>query len=455
MDHRDLKLYSFVLSFTEMPAMILIFTPHLTTRLRYTMRLMLTELLGLEIEFTRKTEEFKDFKGLKFSYGKSFEGEHLYFASSGLLFEKGIGNPVIQPIEHEGVKAIFPVYERNSALPYDPFAATFFMITRYEEFMPYRKDLYGRFTATESIAHKLGFLQRPVVNHWVRQVGKVLKKHFAGISLKTPQYRFLPTYDIDQAWSYKGKGFVRTAGAYIRSLVSGDFADIVKRTRVILGTEPDPFDTFDYQLELQKRHHLLPIYFFLYARYSEYDKNIPTTNTRFRNLIKRLADYTEAGIHPSYASNSNNHVLNWEIRELSKVLNKEINRSRQHYLKLHLPETYRNLASFDITSDYTMGFAALPGFRAGICTPYQFYDVDMETVVPITVVPFAVMDGTLRDYMDLSPDEAIETIGKLIAEVKEVGGVFSSLWHNESLSETGRWVGWRRVYEELVNKAVQ
>jgi hypothetical protein len=435
--------------------MILIYVPKITSRLQYTLKLTLRGLLGFEFDLTLEPDKFQSYSGPKFSYGKALEGNHLHFASSGLLFEKGIGNPAIQAIEHDGVKAIFPVYERNSALPYDPFAATFFMVTRYEEFMPYRKDMYGRFTATECIAHKLGFLQKPVVNHWVRQVGKVLKKHFAGISLKTPQYRFLPTYDIDQAWSYKGKGFARTAGAYLRSLVSGDFADIVKRTRVILGTEPDPFDTFDYQLELQKRYHLLPIYFFLFARYGEYDKNIPTTNTRFRNLIKRLADYAEAGIHPSYASNINNQALNWEIRELSKVLNKEITRSRQHYLKLHLPDTYRNLASFDITSDYTMGFAALPGFRAGICTPYQFYDVDMETVVPITVVPFAVMDGTLRDYMSLSPDEAIETIGQLITEVKEVGGVFSSLWHNESLSETGRWLGWRRVYEELVSKAVQ
>jgi hypothetical protein len=435
--------------------MILIFAPQLTARLRYTMRLVLTDLLGLEIEFTKKTDEFKDYKGHKFSYGKSFEGEHLHFASSGLLFEKGIGNPAIQSIEHEGIKAIFPVYERNSALPYDPFSAIFFMVSRYEEYMPYRKDKYGRFTAMESQAHKMGFLQKPVVNYWALQVGKVLKQRFEKIKLKQNLYRFLPTYDIDQAWKYKGKGFARTTGAYLKSLLSGDFAEIVMRTKAIIGTEPDPFDTFDYQLELQKKHHLLPVYFFLYARYGEYDKNIPTTHTRFRNLIKQLADYAEAGIHPSYASNTDSQALNWEIKELSKVLNKEITHSRQHYLKLHLPETYRNLASFDITVDYTMGFAALPGFRAGICTPYQFYDVDMETVVPITVVPFTVMDGTLRDYMNLSPDAAIETIDQLIAEVKAVGGVFSSLWHNESLSETGRWIGWRRVYEALVKKAVQ
>lgn len=447
-------MHSFASIFSETFYMILIFAPLLTSRLRYIMSLMLNEMLGLEISFTKKANEFSDFKGHKFSYGKRLEDEHLYFASAGLIFEKGIGNPDIQLLNHQGVPAIFPVYERNSALPYDPFSAAFFMVSRYEEFLPYRKDLYGRFTATESIAHKMGFLQKPVVNYWVKHVGDVLKKSFPGISIKTPQYRFLPTYDIDQAWAYKGKGFVRTLGAYIKSLISGDFADIAMRTKVISGIQADPFDTFDLQLKLQKLYHLKPIYFFLYSRYGQYDKNIPTTNTKFRNLIKRMADYADAGIHPSYASNSSNKILGYEIRELSTVLNIEISYSRQHFLKLHLPETYRNLALFDISSDFTMGFAALPGFRAGICTPFQFYDIDLETVVPITVVPFAVMDGTLRDYMSLQPDAAIEIIHQIVGEVKSVGGVFSSLWHNESLSETGRWIGWRRVYEELVKMAV-
>jgi hypothetical protein len=433
--------------------MILVFVPKPTSRLRYAMRLMLSELLGLNFSSTANIEEFMAYPGPKFTYGKSIEGSHLHFASFGLLFETGIGTPIIQVIENQGIKALFPVFERNSALPYDPFSAAFFMVTRYEEYMPYRKDQYGRFTATESIAHKHGFLQKPVVNHWAIHLGEALLKRYPDLVVKQNRFRFIPTYDIDQAWAYKGKGFVRTTGAFLKAALAGDFADVVKRMRVITGAEPDPFDTYDYQLELQRRYHLRPIYFFLFGRYAGYDKNIPTTNTNCRQLIKRLADYAEAGIHPSYASNTDDDSLSREIKELSKVLNKEITLSRQHFLKLHLPETYRKLATYDITSDYTMGFAALPGFRAGICTPYQFYDVDLETVISLTIVPFAVMDGTLRDYMNLNPEEAIEIIHKLIGEVRLVGGLFVSLWHNESLSETGRWAGWRHVYEDMLQNA--
>ncbi len=433
--------------------MILVFTQKSTARLRYTLHLVLKELLGFDFSLTTEADEFQSYTGAKFSYGKRLQQTGLHFAAADLLFKTGIDDPNLQILEHSGMNALFPVFERNAALPYDPFAAIFFMVSRYEEYMPYRKDQYGRFTAMESLAHKLGFLHKPVVNIWALEVGKILERQFNGLRIRTSKYRFLPTYDIDQAWSYKNKGFVRTAGAFAKSLMIGDFSDLVLRTKVITGIEKDPFDTYGYQLQLQKKYSLHPVYFFLFARYGEFDKNIPTSNLQFRNLVKHLADYAETGIHPSYSSNFNNKILAWEIKELSNVLSKEIHHSRQHFLKLHLPETYRNLSSLDISMDYTMGFAALPGFRAGICTPYRFYDIDLETVIPIIVTPFAVMDGTLNDYMKLDTDEAIETISNLIAEVKAVGGVFSSLWHNESLSESGRWTGWRRVYESLVEKA--
>lgn len=435
--------------------MILVYAPKSTSRLRYSMRLMLHELLGLVFNITTNPDEFLAYAGAKFTYGKTQGSDHLHFAAPDLLFKTGIRDPNLQLADYQGSKVLFPVFERNAALPYDPFAAAFFMVTRYEEYMPYRKDEYGRFTAPESLAHKSGFLHKPVVNIWAKELGNVLQNRFSGLKIKKQQYRFLPTYDIDQAWSYQGKGFARTTGAYLRALFSGNFQEVVTRTRVISGFETDPFDTFDYQLDLQKKYGLRPIYFFLFAKYGEYDKNIPTTNFRFRQLIKRLADYADAGIHPSYASNQQPENLSWELAELTRVLNKEIVRSRQHFLKLHLPETYRTLADNGITMDYTMGFAALPGFRAGICTPYMFYDIDLETPVPIVITPFAVMDGTLCDYMKLSPDAAIETIHNLIGEVKAVGGTFSSLWHNDSLSETGRWAGWRKVYDELVKKATE
>ena len=100
-----------------------------------------------------------------------------------------------------------------------------------------------------------------------------------------------------------------------------------------------------------------------------------------------------------------------------------------------------------------MGYADVPGFRAGLCTPFKFYDIDKEQKTNLTIHPFAVMDATLKYYLKISPDQAMEHISPLIKEVKKWNGTFISLWHNESLSNNKIWKGWKTVYEKMVKEA--
>ncbi|MEZ5083728.1 MAG: polysaccharide deacetylase family protein [Bacteroidales bacterium] len=167
-----------------------------------------------------------------------------------------------------------------------------------------------------------------------------------------------------------------------------------------------------------------------------------------------MADYSKVGIHPSYNSNHFPGQLKQEINRLSKVLNREITQSRQHFLMLRLPTTYRNLINLDITDDYSMGFASQPGFRASICSPFNFYDLDLDAETKLRIHPFTFMEGTLRDYMNTSADKALEIIKSLIKEVKDVNGTFIPIWHNESLSDKKRWTGWQKVYEEMIETAL-
>ena len=125
-----------------------------------------------------------------------------------------------------------------------------------------------------------------------------------------------------------------------------------------------------------------------------------------------------------------------------------------HFLMVQLPGTYRNLVNLDISDDYSMGFAAQPGFRAGICSSFRFYDLDLDTETKLQIHPFTYMEGTLKDYMNLSVNEASAVIKPLIKEVKEVNGTFISIWHNESLSNAHRWQGWQQLYEEMIQEAM-
>ncbi|MCD4697607.1 MAG: polysaccharide deacetylase family protein [Bacteroidales bacterium] len=434
--------------------MILIYTHKITNRVKFIFNLLFGELINTEIKLTSDEDEFKSFEGFKLSYGKEPLGNEMYFASVNLLFERGIAHTDLTFIEYQGQPAFFPTYHQQSALPFDVFAAAFYLVARYEEYLPYKKDEYGRFSAGESIAFKKEFLNKPLVNIWAFELGKIVKKKFPGFATKGTNYQFIPTIDIDAAWAYKQKGLFRTLGGYANALFKFDFDEIKLRTRVLAGLEPDPFDTYDFLLEVHKKYKLNPVFFILYAEYGLNDKNTPIRNQKFQTLIKTLADYARVGIHPSFNSNLISKKLKQEIERLSKVVNREITKSRQHFLMLQLPATYRNLINLDVTDDYSMGFASQPGFRASICCPFNFYDLDLDTETKLRVHPFAFMEGTLRDYMSVSADKALEIITSLILEVKKVNGTFIPIWHNESLSDKKRWTGWQKVYTEMIKLAL-
>lgn len=432
--------------------MLLIYTPKITNRCKYIFHLIFKDILDLDFELVSDLDRFKKYAQAKISYAQQPVGDELFIQSHKLLVETGITEQTIQVFESEGAP-VFYATGKNSAFPFDPFAAAFFLVSRYEEYLPHIRDKLDRYDAYESIAYKNNFLHRPVVNTWANQIGELLTKKYPGFKIPDRKYKYVSTIDIDNAYAYKEKGVMRSLGGYVRALVHFDFQQISERTRVLLGLQKDPYDTYKLLSDIEQRYKLQPIYFILLGDYADNDKNISPENHNFRSLIKNLADHAKVGIHPSYASSGNKTLLQKEVNRLSSILNREITKSRQHFLKLRFPDTYRNLIELDITDDYTMGYANHIGFRAGICTPFNFYDLDLEVETRLKVHPFAVMEATLKYYMKVDPEEAMEYVKPLIDEVKAVKGVFMSLWHNETLSNDKLWQGWRDVYEDVVKYA--
>ncbi|MDD4372841.1 MAG: polysaccharide deacetylase family protein [Bacteroidales bacterium] len=437
-----------------MKPQLLIHSSRITNRLRYTLDLVLTEQLGIDYELTTDMARYLLWEGAALAYGTQAPGKGAFLQNVSLLFEREINSLELKAFDYEGVKAFFPIYNKKSILPFDVLAAVFYLVSRYEEYLPFVRDQHGRFDAASSVLFELKVLDKPIVNLWIIQLEKRLKEVFPGIEIRRKSYRFIPTYDIDAAWAYQHKGLIRTMGAYMKDLVKADFSEMKSRTAVLRGKANDPFDTFHLQLSLQQQYKLRPVYFILFAAYGHNDKNISVRNRHFQQLIKYLGDYADIGIHPSYASYSNKQLLKHELNQLSAILNREVSCSRQHFLRMSLPETYQNLIEHNILNDYTMGYAAMPGFRAGIADDFYFYDLDHEVKTALRIHPFAVMDGTLRDYMQLDAEEAVSKAEDLINSVKAVNGKFILLWHNETLSDQKRWTGWRKVYQNLVESAL-
>ncbi|MFK7906752.1 MAG: polysaccharide deacetylase family protein [Chitinophagales bacterium] len=434
--------------------MLLIYSPKITNRLRYIFEHIFEDMLGLSFSITTDKEIFIAFEGAKMNYSsRQFEDE-LFFYTSPLLFERGIKQQRIKVEDFEDTK-IFYICRSNSDLPFDPFAASFYLISRYEEYLPSTLDQHGRFDAKNSLAYKNNFLQQPLIDKWVFKLKDCLKKHYPSITFRLKKYKFLPSYDIDIAYSYINKGILRNFGGYLIDVKNLNLQRIKNRTKVLFGLQKDPYDTYNWQLKLQKTHNLQPLYFFLVGEYGAYDKNISIESFSYQDLIQSIGDVCEVGIHPSYASNKNLLRLTDEVKALAKVLKKEIHRSRQHYIKLQIPETYQNLIDLDITKDYSMGYASELGFRASTASAFLFYDLTLEIKTKLKIYPFAVMDVTLKDYLKLTPEASIEKLQELIEEIRSVEGLFISIWHNNTLSDAEDWTGWRKVYEEMVKEAVK
>ena len=432
--------------------MILIYTPKITSRAKYAFNLVFRDIYAVKFEITTDRDRFLNCEGPKITYSNQPFADEVFVQSKGLLFETGILDQDISVFNWKDTKAFFSVGPK-SALPFDIFSAAFFLASRYEEYLPHIRDVYDRFDAPASLAHSCNFLHQPVVNKWALHFKAVLLQKYPDLIFPAQKYRFISSIDIDNAYAYLEKGFVRTIGGFLKSLAKLDIKGFKERLAVLSGSEKDPYDTYDFQLDLQKKYNLEYLYFFLLGDYGVNDKNISVESRKFRSLIKSLADYAQVGIHPSFGSNGKPAQLAKEVARLNGVINREIFKSRQHFLKITLPDTYRNLIELDIQEDYTMGYASDYGFRAGLCTPFFFYDLDLEVETALKIFPFAVMEGTLKYYQKISPERAMDHYRAIIDEVKAVNGIFISLWHNDSMNDRELWKGWRKVYVDMVEYA--
>ncbi len=429
--------------------MLLIYSLQITSRLQYIADLIFRDLLETDVEFTTSTDKFYNYKGPKINYSKERLGDEIHIYPQHILFEKDIKPQRVDTSHYKGMPTIFS-HEFPSDLPYDPLAASFFLVTRYEEYLPFKGDRYGRFRAERSLAYSKLFHNIPVVNHYARHVKELLQQRYEGMLFSSKEYQFILTYDIDIAFKYLDRPAWRSVGSLALAVLKRNWKFISERRKVLAGVEPDPNDTFDEQLKLSTKYRIYPVYFFPTGNYGGLDKNISWKSARLKQVIRKISERFLIGLHPSYSSNKNPSKLEMEIARLNAISGKAILRSRQHYLKLEMPNTYRTLLSQSIQEDWTMGYASVLGFRASIASPYYFYDLRKEEQTNLRIYPFAAIDSALFYYLKLSSASAFEEVKLLVDEVKKVNGTFIFVAHNDLIGPHGPWANWQTYFEKLV-----
>lgn len=427
--------------------MLLVYTHKITPRVTYTFKHICKRILGIEVRFTSKVEDFIAHESLKMSYAKSPLSSELFVRSHDLLFETGLSDIEVNVQQWDRTKGFFSTNDRSD-LPFDIFAASFYLLSRYEEYLPHVNDAYGRFSAAESLAYEHKFLNQPVVDIWAYKLKAVLQKRFPDYEFVDRKYKVLPVIDVPMAYYFKYKGLLRTIGGTLNDLRRLKLKQLYFRYLVLMGFKRDPYDTFRWIIRKQKKYDFKFMVLFLVGDYSTYDKNININKKEFVSLIKSVADYCKVGLKASYFSLEDISVLKKEKLKLESLTHSNLKAVRNSFSKLNLPQSYRNFVELEIDEDFSMGYIDTLGFRAGTCTPFQFYDLDFEVQTPLKINPYQCLDFALLKYN--SQLDKTEHLQKLIDEVKAVNGTFIPIFHNYTFSDSYRWKGFRSLFNLIL-----
>jgi len=426
--------------------MLLIYTHKITPRFSYITKQIFTRILGIDIIATTKIEDFIKHSGAKITYTKQALQNEFFVRSNDLLFEQGINDLEIKVGRWDTIPCFFNAGDRSN-IPFDIFSASFYLLSRYEEYLPHVKDNYGRYPYEESIAFTNDFLQKPVVDIWAFKLLDSLKERFPDLEYKQRKYEYTSIIDVTTSHCYKYKGVIRSIAGALLDVASLRFNKPLQRILVLINYKKDPYDNFSELIAKHKDFGIKSMFFFQYADYSTYDKNIPVNNNEFKYLIKSVADYSIVSLAGSYASLSNKELLKEEKKRLSNVINRTVNGIRIRYNKVNIPDSYRDLVAAEFTDDYTMGYRHQIGFRAGTCSPFYFYDISLEVQQSIKVHPLAVNDYALLKYK--KKEEIFNKINFLYTEVKNNNGNFITVFSNELLGEKHK-INWKEMYYNIL-----
>ena len=365
-----------------------------------------------------------------------------------VLFGHGTGSGELVHAETAGVR-----------LDVDVFGSCFFMLARYEERALPDRDARRRFPAAASVAVRERFLGLPLADAYVELLWSALARAWPRLQRPRSRYALALTHDVDDPLASLGRrpaALVRQLGA--DALRRGDAGLAAQRVRSWAGIargdrRHDPYNPFDFLMDVGERHGLAAAFYFRAGgtpapRAPAYTLEHPWVRDLLRRVHRRGH---EIGFHAGFDTYRDAARTAEEFGRLRRAAERDGIRQeawggRQHYLMWENPDTWSNWEQAGLDYDTTLGFADRIGFRAGTCHAFRTFDVVRRRPLRLRERPLHIMDGTLFEYMALSPDAAREHALAVADECRRHHGTLSLLFHNDVLMTSRR----RRWYEQLV-----
>lgn len=401
--------------------MLLILSLQTSPRLDYVCHVIFERVLGLDFSITDNEEKYKTHTDFKLRY----------VPKTKLLFETDIRK------------------QDEELLLQDKPSLAFYLLTNYEEYLPdCPRDQHGRIVHEQSFVVRHQLHKQATVQRIALEYKTLLSKQKPDFSWPKREYRFVPTFDIDIAYAFKGKTLFHFCGALAKSILTLQWNNARQIIKARYQQDfQDPYDVYDIEKQLCEQHQLQSLYFFLTSGRTQYDRNISPHSPHFSALVQRLKTYASIGLHPSYHSKNQEDIIK-EKKTLEEKGLVSIQCSRQHFLKVKFPDSFRNLIAAGITDDYSLGFYDRIGFRNGMAIPFPFFDVKENNTTNLMLHPLLMMDSAAVQELGME-EKYQKSITELIQEVKTVGGDMTALWHGNFMPKGSQEL---RLFNETFEK---
>lgn len=337
----------------------------------------------------------------------------------------------------------------------DIFAASFFMLTRWEEYVNKKRDSHNRFPAYESLAYKQGFLDRPVVNKYVEWLKQALLKLDSSVRFKEKKFQLVLTHDVDSLymWGSWKQVFRVALGDIIKrkslSLALERFAEyfLIKRGKI-----KDPFDTFDWLMDKSEALGIKSKFYFMSGGVTKYDNNYKIDEPQSLKLIDKIKKRGHIiGIHPSYNAYNDFERFKEEKELLEKITKQKIEEGREHYLRFEVPTTWQIWEDNGMKIDSTCGYADKEGFRCGTGDEFSVFNILTRKRLRLKERPLVFMDDNHHSYSRVPIDKSYEKIKQLINLSKKYNSPATLLFHN-SIFAKGKNMDFALLYTKLLEQ---
>ncbi len=408
--------------------MILIYCSHITSRKEYIFKHVFKRLMRQDFKFTSDVSEFVGHSGVKFSYGTKPLGEELFIWSHGLLDDHGIDDYEIEYHRWEELPVFFKA-PNTSTIPFDIFAASFYLISRYEEYLPQVKDDIGRYSAKESVAVKGNFIMLPLVDLWVRKFLNIINQIFDATLQREQQLSTTVAIEVSSFYKYKSRGIIDNFLMLLQHVKRLKIRQAFNQIFVLLGIKPDPYNNYERLIDVirskwdyKRKSHISNedmIFFFHLGSYNRVDNGTSYRYRKYQESIKKIGDYVDIGVRYSFFCDDKE--LKSQSKRYEQISNRPLRRTMAAYSKIVTPGHYKRLVETEKLEDYSMGYENMPGFRASTSHPFYFYDLDYEVQTPLLIHPYALHYKSMSSNMLNGQKQMVK---QLKQRVKEVSGSF-------------------------------